>query len=61
MFIREVADRLGRSEAQVRWMLHQGTAPRPAKIAGRLVWKESQVEAFIEKAFADSEAEAAVS
>lgn len=54
LFIRDVADRLGRSEAQVRWMLHQGTAPKPAKIAGRLVWKESQIEAFIDAAFEEA-------
>lgn len=52
LFIRDVAERLGRSESQVRWMLHQGTAPKPAKIAGRLVWKESQIDAFIDAAFA---------
>ncbi len=51
LFIRDVADRLGRSEAQLRWMLHQGTAPRSAIIGGRRVFRESDVEAYIDAAF----------
>ena len=54
MFAPEVADRLGRSTAQLAWMVHQGTAPRSAKIAGRRCWRESDVEAFIEAAFAEA-------
>lgn len=54
MFIDEVAERLGRSVAQVRWMVNQGTAPKPAKIGGRLCWRESDVEAFIDAAFAEA-------
>ena len=59
MYVPEVAERLRRSEAQLRWMMHAGTAPRHAKIAGRIVFKQSDVEAFIEKAFADAEAQVA--
>ncbi|MFL2000003.1 hypothetical protein [Microbacterium sp. A1-JK] len=33
-------------------MLHQGTAPRSAKIAGRRMFRESDVDDFIEAAFA---------
>ncbi|MGN7859496.1 helix-turn-helix transcriptional regulator [Microbacterium sp. 22303] len=40
LFIREVADRLGRSEAQLRWMITKGTAPKSAMIAGRRCWRE---------------------
>jgi len=54
LFIREVAERLGRSEAQVRWMVHKGTAPRSAVIAGRRMWREPDVEAFIDAAFTDA-------
>lgn len=54
LFIDEVADRLGRSTAQLRWMLTKGTAPKSAVIAGRRCWRESDVEAFIEAAFADA-------
>ncbi|MFK0401042.1 helix-turn-helix transcriptional regulator [Microbacterium sp. NPDC090225] len=58
LFIREVADRLGRSEGQLRWMIQQGTAPKHAKIAGRICFRESEVEAFIEQAFEATEATA---
>lgn len=54
LFIREVADRLGRTESQIRWMIHSGTAPKHAKIAGRLCWRESDVDAFIEAAFEEA-------
>lgn len=52
LFVNEVAERLRRSPAQLRWMLSQGTAPKHAKIAGRIVFKESDLEAFIDEAFA---------
>lgn len=51
LFIKDVADRLGRSPAQVSWMVHKGTAPKSAIIAGRRMFKESDVEAFIDAAF----------
>lgn len=53
MFVRDVAERLGRSEAQVRWMVHSSKLPKPAKIAGRICWKSSTIEAFIDAAFAE--------
>ncbi len=54
LFVDEVADRLRRSKNQVYWMIQQGTAPKHAKIAGRIVFRESEVEAFIENAFAEA-------
>lgn len=54
LFIDEVADRLRRTPAQLRWMLHTGAAPRSAMIGGRRCWRESDVETFIADAFADS-------
>lgn len=54
IFAPEVAERLGRSEAQLRWMVHKGTAPKSAMIAGRRCWRLSDVEAFIEAAFEES-------
>lgn len=54
LFIPEVAERLRRSPDQIRWMIQQGTAPRHAKIAGRIVFKSSDVEAFIEDAFEEA-------
>lgn len=54
LFIEEVAARLRRSPNQVRWMLTQGTAPKHAKIAGRICFRESDVEKFINDAFSDA-------
>jgi excisionase family DNA binding protein len=50
----EVAERLRKSEAQLRWMIQRGTAPKHAKIGGRVMFRESDVEAFIANAFADA-------
>ncbi len=54
LFIGDVARRLGRSEAQIRWMLQKGTAPKSAVIGGRRCWRESDVEAFIDAAFQET-------
>lgn len=54
LFIGEVADRLRRTPAQLRWMIHSGTAPKSAMIAGRRCWRESDVEKYIADAFADA-------
>lgn len=51
LFIEEVAEILRRSPAQIRWMLHNGTAPRHAKIGGRVVFKREDVTRYIESAF----------
>lgn len=53
LFIEEVAARLRRSPAQLRWMLHTGVAPKSAMIGGRRCWRESDVEKFITDAFTD--------
>lgn len=50
----EVADRPRRSPAQLRRMVHAGTAPRSAMIAGRRCWRESDVEQFISDAFSQA-------
>ncbi|MDQ0679062.1 putative DNA-binding transcriptional regulator AlpA [Arthrobacter pascens] len=49
----ETAERLRKSEAQLRWMIHVGTAPRSAKIGGRRLFKASDVENYINAAFDD--------
>lgn len=54
LFVDDVAAMLGRSPAQLRWMIHNGTAPKSAVIAGRRCWRESDVEQFIEDAFAEA-------
>jgi excisionase family DNA binding protein len=47
----EAAERLRKSEAQLRWMIHAGTAPRSAKIGGRRMFRASDVEDYINAAF----------
>ena len=47
----EAAERLRKSEAQLRWMIHSGTAPKSAKIGGRRMFRASDVEDYINAAF----------
>ncbi|GAB2843455.1 helix-turn-helix transcriptional regulator [Microbacterium insulae] len=54
LFIEEVADLLRRTPAQLRWMVHCGTAPQSAMIAGRRCWRQSDVEKFIDEAFSST-------
>lgn len=51
MTVPEVADFLRRSPAQIRWMRQQGTGPRSAKIAGRIMYRRDEVEAWVELQF----------
>ena len=52
----EVAERLRKSEAQLRWMIHTHTAPRSAKVGGRRMFRESDVDAWLEALFAEASA-----
>ena len=54
MYVAEVADRLRLSEGALRYKMHAGTAPKHAKLGGRVVFRESDVEAYIEAAFAEA-------
>lgn len=47
----EAAERLRKSQAQLRWMIHSGTAPKSALIGGRRMFRESDIEEYINKAF----------
>jgi excisionase family DNA binding protein len=49
--LEETAKLLRRSPSQLRWMLHAGTAPASALIGGRRMFRESDVEEYIERAF----------
>ena len=51
MTLTEVAERLRRSPAQLRWMRHNGDGPLAAKISGRLMYRASDVEAWITAQF----------
>lgn len=51
LFVEEVAEILRKSPASLRFMIHAGTAPRSAKLAGRRMFRESDVLAWIEEQF----------
>lgn len=50
----EVAERLRKSPAQLRWMIHSGTAPKSALIGGRRMFRESDIADYINQAFEDA-------
>ncbi|PPF14484.1 AlpA family transcriptional regulator [Rathayibacter sp. AY1A7] len=52
--VREAADRIGRTEASVRWLIHQGTFAKTAVVGGRRVTRESDLQAWIDAAFAQA-------
>jgi excisionase family DNA binding protein len=47
----ETAQRLRKSDSQLRWMIHNGSAPKSALIGGRRMFRESDIETFIAEAF----------
>ena len=47
----EVAERLRKSPASLRWMIHSGSAPKSALIGNRRMFRESDVEDYINQAF----------
>lgn len=58
----QLAEMLGRTEASVRWMIHNGSAPASALIAGRRMFRlegPSGVLAWIDEQFAAAEGRAA--
>ncbi len=54
----ETAAKLRKTEQQFRWMLYTGSAPRSAKIGGRLMFREADVDEWVEAAFAAAGTEA---
>lgn len=48
--VKEIAERLGRSEQAVRWQIHLGTIPT-AIVGGRRVAREADLEAWIDAQF----------
>lgn len=48
---RVAADRMGKSEEGLRWMMRQGSAPPSAMIGGRRMFREADVDAYIREAF----------
>ncbi|GLB64926.1 hypothetical protein NCCP2495_28060 [Dietzia sp. NCCP-2495] len=52
--VEEVAPLLRKSPSAFRWMIQTGSAPRHAKIGGRLYWREADVEAWIDAKFEEA-------
>ncbi|GGI03141.1 helix-turn-helix transcriptional regulator [Arthrobacter liuii] len=48
----EVAELLRKSPAQIRWMRHNGTGPRAAKIGGRVMFRRTDVLDWVNAQFA---------
>ena len=49
----EVAEMTRLPEATIRWFRHAGKGPRSARLGRRVVYRESDVLAWIENAFAE--------
>ena len=56
MTLEETAALLRKTPSQLRWMRHNGTGPRSAKIGGRILFLESEVVHWVEAAFSNTEA-----
>lgn len=54
--VREAAEQLRKSEAQLRWMIHTSTAPKSALIGGRRMFRQSDIDIYIEEAFSAADA-----
>lgn len=52
----EAADRLRRTQAQMRWMRFSGTGPKSALVAGRVMYREADIDTWIDEQFADDTA-----
>ncbi len=50
----EVAGLLRKSPAQLRWMRHNGSGPKSAKLGGRVMYRESDVFEWVNAAFEDA-------
>lgn len=51
--IKDTAPLVGKSEASLRWAIHNGTAPPSALIMGRRVFRREQVLEWIDHQFAE--------
>lgn len=52
----EVAEMLRKSPAQMRWMRHNGSGPRSARLGGRIVYREADVIDWVNAAFDQTDA-----
>lgn len=52
--LNEVAEMLRKTPAQMRWMRHNGTGPKCAKLGGRVMYREQDVIDWVNEAFGDT-------
>lgn len=52
MTLPQTAGYLNMSEKSLRWLRYTGEAPHAAKIGGRVMFRRSQVDAWIDQKFA---------
>lgn len=55
LYTPEVAKLIRRSEDAVRIMRHMGTGPKSAKVGGRVMYRKSDVVAWVEAEFAKAD------
>jgi hypothetical protein len=51
----EVAERIRRPQKTLRYWRYLGTGPKGSNIAGRILYKEADVEAWLQDQFAKAE------
>jgi predicted DNA-binding transcriptional regulator AlpA len=56
--IRDVCKKTSLSRATVYAHIAAGVMPRPAHISGRSIWKEAEIDAWLEARFAERDAQA---
>lgn len=49
--IPQAGELLGKSPRQMEWLIYSGQAPRSAKIGGRRMFRESDIEAWVNEQF----------
>lgn len=51
----EAAELLGKTESQLRWMIHRKTAPKSRLIGGRRMFRAKDIAAYVDEIFEESE------
>lgn len=59
MSIKDTAPLVNKTEASLRWAIHNGTAPPSAVIMGRRVFRRNEVLAWIDRQFEEQNQEIA--
>ena len=51
MTLAEVATWLRKSQAQLRWMRHNGSGPKSGLVGGRIMYRRIDVQRWLDEAF----------